>query len=74
MGILLKCISEAAEHAFRNLKFLTTCSYGMYVFYCIFAQFMRFPVLDFGLVHSGSEPFNYPIRSLQIVSEETAKT
>ena len=30
----------------------------MYVFYCIFAQFMQFPVLDFGLVHSGSEPFN----------------
>ena len=27
MGILLKCISEAAE----NLTFLTTCSYGMYV-------------------------------------------
>ena len=26
MGILLKCISEAAG----NLKFLTTCSYGMF--------------------------------------------
>ena len=36
---------------------MTTCSYGMYVFYCIFAQFTQFPVLDFGLVHSGSEPF-----------------
>ena len=28
-------------------------------FYSIFVQFMQFPVLDFGLGHSGSQPFNY---------------
>ena len=28
-------------------------------FYCIFVQFMSFPVLHFGLAHSGSRPFNY---------------
>ena len=33
-------------------------------FYCIFAQFMQFPVLDFGLVHSGSEPFIYEPRTI----------
>ena len=29
------------------------------LFIAFFAQFMQFPVLDFGLVHSGSEPFIY---------------
>ena len=28
-------------------------------FYFILVQFMQFPVLDFGLDHYDSEPFNY---------------
>ena len=31
----------------------------MYVFYCIFAQFMQFAVLEFGLDHYASQPFIY---------------
>ena len=27
--------------------------------YSIFVQFMQFPVLDFGVGHSGYQPFNY---------------
>ena len=43
---------------FRNSKFLTTWMFIWYVcFYCIFAQVRQFPVLDFGLDHSGSQPF-----------------
>ena len=30
----------------------------MHIFYFIFVQFMQFPVLDFGLDHYVSEPFN----------------
>ena len=33
----------------------------MYVFYCIFAQFMQFPVLHFGLDHYASQPFIFYI-------------
>jgi len=29
----------------------------MHIFYLFFARFMQFPVLDFGLDHSGSRPF-----------------
>ena len=32
---------------------------GCTFFYFIFVQFMQFPVLSFGLPHSGSQPFNY---------------
>ena len=32
----------------------------MYVFYCTYF-FMQFPVLDFGLVHSGSQPFRHSV-------------
>ena len=39
--------------------FLGICSYGMHIFYFIFVQFMQFPVLHFGLAHSGSRPFNW---------------
>ena len=42
---------------FKNLNFLTFCSQGMHKFYCIFVQFMQFPVFDFGLVHFTSQPF-----------------
>ena len=31
----------------------------VHFFYCIFAQFMQFPVLHFGLDHYASQPFNY---------------
>ena len=31
----------------------------MHIFYFILVQFMQFPVLHFGLAHSGSRPFNY---------------
>ena len=31
----------------------------MHIFYFIFVQFMQFPVLHFGLAHSGSQPFNW---------------
>ena len=31
--------------------------YGKHIFYFIFVQFMQFPVVDFGLAHSGSRPF-----------------
>ena len=30
-----------------------------FFFYFIFVQFMQFPVLHFGLAHSGSRPFNF---------------
>jgi len=30
----------------------------MHIFYLFFVQFMQFPVLDFGLDHFGSRPFN----------------
>ena len=44
----------------------------MYVFfYCIFAQFMQFPVLDFGLVHSGSWPFNLPLEAVNCTTLPT---
>ena len=50
MGILLKCIPEAAEH-FDHMFI------GYVRFYFMSVQFMQFPVLDFGLVVSGSRPF-----------------
>jgi len=31
----------------------------MHIFYLFFVQFMQFPVIDFGLDHSGSRPFIY---------------
>ena len=41
----------------EDFKILGICSYGMHIFYFIFVQFMQFPVLYFGLAHSGSRPF-----------------
>ena len=32
----------------------------MHIFYCIF-EFMQFPILDFGLDHFTSQPFNYRV-------------
>jgi len=37
----------------------------MHIFYLFFVQFMQLPVLDFGLDHFGSWPFNY--YNLQII-------
>jgi len=31
----------------------------MHIFNLFFVQFIQFPVLDFGLDHSGSRPFNW---------------
>ena len=41
---------------------------GCTFFYFIFVQFMQFPVLHFGLAHSGSRPFNCDVPN----SPETA--
>ena len=41
-----------------NFKILAICSHWMHIFYYIFRQFKQFPVLDFELGHSGSQPFN----------------
>ena len=43
---------------FKISTFLGICSYGLHIIYFIFVQFMQFPVLHFGLAHSGSWPFN----------------
>ena len=39
----------------------------MYGFYCIFAQFIQFPVHDFGLDHYASQPFNYTDHEKRLV-------
>ena len=43
---------------FKSFKISAICSYPLHIFYSIFVQFMQFPVLDFGLDHSGSQPFS----------------
>ena len=56
MGILLKCILVAAEY----LGIWNFWPFMWYVrFYCKFAQFMQFPVLELGLDHLSSQPFIY---------------
>jgi len=39
----------------------------MHIFYLFFARFMQFPVLDFGLDHSGSRPFNCVVLSKRVL-------
>ena len=39
----------------------------MHFFYCIFVQFMQFPILDFGLDHFTSQPFNLYVCKMGLV-------
>ena len=49
---------EYSQNAFQTLlKIYKFQNFWEYVI-AIFPQFMQFPLLDFGLVHSGSQPFN----------------
>ena len=48
------CIGSCSK--LKISTFLGICSYGMYIFYFIFVQFMQFPVFHFGLAHSSSRP------------------
>ena len=52
IGILLKCVSGAAENVKFSLMFI-----GYVSFYCISVQIMQFPVLDFELDQYDSESF-----------------
>ena len=59
------CIGSCSK--LKISKFLGICSYGMYIFYFIFVQFMQFPVLHFGLAHSSSRP----LKSYRFYETET---
>ena len=58
LEILLKWVSGAAINL-RFSKFWAYTHMGCAFFNFIFVQFMQFPVLHFGLAHSGSRPFIY---------------